>query len=269
MSANSATQQLADAYKLKQILDQQSKTFGQYAEGSNNIPDADLQKTAGAARETINQLKRVAEQEPTRDAFGDALRNALSGTNKVDLDAKLNQLEMASGESSGKREQAGQARDGLNKISKAFGESQPGAMQMAQKSDSLKEGGQDSFAMGMAELESLIKQLEKPEQIRPEDQGKQGQEALYNLQLGLRDQYGDNDRGNQILLSLKQDLKTNVIDVGELQKLMEQLQHFSVETAEHLAKKDENPDITNIDPTRLPPAYRGRIQKYFQKLSEK
>jgi hypothetical protein len=269
MIGHSATQQLADAYKMKQMLDQQIKTFGQYAEGTNNISDSDLQKTAGDARETINQLKRVAEQEPTRDAFGDPLRDALSGTNKVDLDAKLNQLQMASGDASAKREQSGQARDGLGKVSKAFGASEPGAMQMAQKSDALKSGDQDNFGLGMAELESLIKQLEKSNQIPQGDQKKQGQEALYNLQLGLREQYGDNDRGNQILMSLNQTLKTNVLDADDLKKLMDQLQHFSVETSDHLAKKEDKPDITNIDPTRLPPAYRGRIQKYFQKLSEK
>jgi hypothetical protein len=269
MMAHSATQQLADAYKMKQMLDQQIKIFGQYAEGTNNIPDSDLPKTASAARETINQLKRVAEQEPTRDAFGEPLREALSGTNKVELDAKLNQLQMASGDSSAKREQAGQARDGLRKVSKAFGASEPGATQMARRSDALKSGGQDNFALGMGELDSLIKQLEKSNQIPQEDQKKQGQEALYNLQLGMKEQYGNNERGNQILLSLNQMLKTNVLDADDLKKLMEQLQHFSVETTDHLAKKEDKPDITNIDPTRLPPAYRGRIQKYFQKLSEK
>ncbi len=269
MVANSATQQLADAYKLKQMLDQQGKAFAQYAEGTNNISDNALQKTAGEARETLNQLKRVAEQEPTRDAFGDPLRDALSGTNKVDLDAKLNQLQMASGDEPAKREQAGQARDGLGKVSKAFGASEPGAMQMAQKSDALKSGAQDNFGLGMAELDSLIKQLEKSNQIPKEDQKKQGQEALYNLQLGLREQYGNNDRGNQILLSMNQMLQTNVLDAESLKKLMDQLQHFSVETSDHLAKKEDKPDVTNIDPTRLPPAYRGRIQKYFQKLSEK
>jgi hypothetical protein len=269
MAANSATQQLADAYKLKQMLDQQGKAFAQYAEGTNNISDNALQKTAGEARETLNQLKRVAEQEPTRDAFGDPLRDALSGTNKVDLDAKLNQLQMASGDASAKREQAGQARDGLGKVSKAFGASEPGAMQMAQKSDALKSGAQDNFGLGMAELDSLIKQLEKSNQISQQDQKKQGQEALYNLQLGLREQYGNNDRGNQILLSMNQMLQTNVLDAESLKKLMDQLQHFSVETSDHLAKKEDKPDVTNIDPTRLPPAYRGRIQKYFQKLSEK
>jgi hypothetical protein len=123
--------------------------------------------------------------------------------------------------------------------------------------------------MGMAELESLIKQLEKSNQIPQGDQRKQSQECRYNLQLGLRNQYGSNERGNQILLSMDQALTNNVLEVEDLKKLMDQLQHFSVETSDRLAKKDDKPDVTNIDPTRLPPAYRGRIQKYFQKLSEK
>jgi hypothetical protein len=269
MSAHSATQQLADAYKIKQMLDQEIQTFTKYSEGTNGVPDTDLQKTAGAARETINQLKRVAEQEPTRDAFGDTLRNALSGTNKVELDAKLNQLQQDSGDRPGKQQLAGQARDGLENVSKAFAASEPGAMRMAQSSDPLKGGEQDNFALGIAELDSLIKQIERSHQIPRGDQAKQGQEALYNLQLGLRAQGGNNDRGNQIMLSLEQVLKTNALDAEDLKKIMEQLQHFSVETTDHLAKKDDKPDVTNIDPTRLPPAYRGRIQKYFQKLSEK
>ena len=50
---------------------------------------------------------------------------------------------------------------------------------------------------------------------------------------------------------------------------MDELRHFSVETADQLATKEDKPEVTNIDPSHLPPAYRGRIQKYFQKLSEK
>ena len=59
------------------------------------------------------------------------------------------------------------------------------------------------------------------------------------------------------------------LDIGDLRKLLQDLQHFSVETSSRLAKNEEKPDVNNIDPSRLPPAYRGRIQKYFQKLSEK
>ena len=157
----------------------------------------------------------------------------------------------------------------MSKVSKAFTESEPKALQMAQKDDALKTPEQESFSVGMAELESLIKQLEKEGKIPREAQAKQGREALFNLQSGLRSYAGDNDRDNQFLVKLDQMLKAEELDVGDLKKLMEQLQHFSVETSDQLAKKEDKPEVTNIDPTRLPPAYRGRIQKYFQKLSEK
>ena len=104
-----------------------------------------------------------------------------------------------------------------------------------------------------------------------EDQAKEGAEALYNLQTGLRETDGSNERGNQIMLHLEEELKKgeSPLDLENLQKLMEQLQRFSLELSAVEAKKEDKPEVTNIDPTRLPPAYRGRIEKYFQKLSEK
>src|SRR5262249_41997033 len=128
----------------------------------------------------------------------------------------------------------------------------------------------DSFGEGLAELDSLIKQLQSGRQLRPEDQAKQGQQLLQNLQSGMRSQYGDNSQGEQLLLQLQEMLKAeNGLDPGDLKRLMDALQHFSIETSEQLAKQDDRPEVNNIDPSRLPPAYRGRIQKYFQKLSEK
>jgi hypothetical protein len=169
-----------------------------------------------------------------------------------------------------KQQRAGEAKDGLSKVSQAFTESQPKATQMAQQTDSLKPSGQDSFNQGMSKLESLLKQLQREHPISRDEQAKQGKEALFNLQSGLRSKHGDNERGNQILLSLDQMLKAETpLEVENLKKLMDELQHFSVETSDRLAKNNDRPDITNIDPSRLPPAYRGRIQKYFQKLSEK
>jgi myosin heavy subunit len=197
------------------------------------------------------------------------LREALSGQNKVDLDAKLNRLQLAQDEAA-KQERAGEAMESLSKVSKAFEESEPKALQMAQRADSLKPDEQESFDLGLAELESLIKQREKNRQTSAQDQAKQGQEALFNLRTGLRSLYGNNERGNQILAQLEEMLKADApVDAEILKKLMTELQHFSVESAEQLARKEDKPEVTNIDPTRLPPAYRGRIQKYFQKLSEK
>jgi hypothetical protein len=267
MKSSSAEQQLADAYKLKQMLEQQIQTFGQCSKPGGNVSASDAQRTAGEARDTVNQLKKIVEQEQTRDAFGPPLHEALSGQNKVDVDAKLNQVQQAQDEP-GRQQAAGEAKQALSKISKAFNDSQPKDLQMAQKNDSLKPSEQDSLGQGMAELESLLKQLENSRPVTPQDQAKEGRQALANLQSGMRSRFGDNDRGNQILLHLQQALKEEALDIGNLKKLMDELQHFSVETAD-LAKKDDKPELTNIDPTRLPPAYRGRIQKYFQKLSEK
>ncbi len=268
MKNQSAEQQLANAYKLKQMLDRQIQSFGQCSKPGSNISDAALQRTVAEARQTINQLKKVAEQEPTRDAFGPPLREALNGQNKVDLDAKLNQVQQAQDEAA-RQQRAAEAKEALSKVSRAFSDSQPKALQMAQKGDSLKPAEQESFNLGMAELDSLIKQLEGHRQLSTQDQAKQGQEALFNLQTGLRSRFGDNDRGNQILIQFQQALKEQALEAGNLKRLMDELQHFAVETADQLAQKEEKPDVTNIDPTRLPPAYRGRIQKYFQRLSEK
>ena len=143
-------------------------------------------------------------------------------------------------------------------------------MQMAQKSDSLKPGEQESYNQGMSELEGLLKQLQENKKLSPESQGKQGREALGNLRYGMRGLYGNNDRGTQLLAKLDQMLKgERPLDAEDLRSLINELQHFSVETADQMSKREDKPEVTNIDPTRLPPAYRGRIQKYFQKLSEK
>ena len=271
MKNESAGRQLADAYKLKQILDKQIQTLGKCANPSagGQGSSAEMDQTASEARETLNQLKNVAEQEPTRDLFGPPLRTALGGTNKVDLDSKLARVQLASDEPT-KRERSGDARDALGKVSKAFEESEPKAMQMAQKQDSLKPGEQDSFNMGMSELESLLKQLEDKRQLSRENQGKQGQEALGNLRAGVRSKYGDNESGTQILAQLDKMLKAEQpIEIEDLRKLINELRHFSVETADQMERKQDKPEVTNIDPTRLPPVYRGRIQKSFEKLSEK
>ncbi len=275
LNSHSAQEQLADAYRLKQMLDKEIQTLDRGAEPTNQVPDSELQQAASAARETVNQLKNTAEQEPTRDAFGQPLRDSLSGQRKVDLDAKLMRLERPRRlsdvpESSGKEQRAAEARDALAKVSKAFELSEPSTMQFAHRTDSLKPGEQDSFAQGMAELGSLLKQLESQHQLSSQDQGGQGREALFNLQTGMRSRYGDNERGNQLLLHLEQMLnREKPLEVANLKQLMDELEHFSAETADRIPDKDKQAELTNIDPSKLPPAYRGRIQKYFQKLSER
>jgi hypothetical protein len=122
----------------------------------------------------------------------------------------------------------------------------------------------------MAELDSLIRQLENNRGLSPEDQGRQARQTLEDLRNGLSSRQGNNDQINSILLKMADLLKPRTaLEAANLKKLLAELQSLSVETAQQLAKKEDKPEVTNIDPTRLPPAYRGRIQKYFEKLSEK
>jgi hypothetical protein len=273
MKNRSAEEQLAQAYKLKQMLDGQIQTLGKCANpsasGAGAASAESVQQTASNAKETLNQLKNLAEQEPTRDAFGQPLRDSLSGQNKVDLDAKLSRLQQAQ-DATERQQRAGEAKEGLSKVSQAFEASQPEATQIAHKTDSLKPSQQESFNLGLSELESLIKQQQSSRNLSSQNRASQGREALSNLREGMRDLYGNNERGVRLLAQLEEEVKKDApVDVEILKKLMSELQHFSVETADRLARQEDKPEMTNIDPSRLPPAYRGRIQKYFERLSEK
>lgn len=259
--------ELAHAYRLKEMLDQQSKALDKRAQGDSSMSDSSLQEAVNAARETVSQLEKTALQEPTRDAFGPQLRSALSGANKVELEASLDRVQQAEDEAE-KRARSSEARDRLKQVSQAFGESLPRSLQTAHRSDPLKAGGQDSFAEAMAQLNSL--QAQSRRQASAEDRQKLANQALANLRTGMRERYGSDEHAADIVARLEQTLKADrPLDAENLKRLLEELQRFSVETSDQLALKQDKPDVSNIDPTRLPPAYRGRIQKYFQKLSEK
>ncbi len=268
MQDQTAGKQLADAYRLKDMLDSQIQTFDRGAQPGGSSAH-DLQQTADDARQTLNQLKAAVEQEPTRDAFRPPLRDALSGQKKVDLDAKLEQVRQAEDDAA-RRQRSGEARDALGKVSRAFADSEPEPLQAARRNDSLKPDAEDSFNQGMAELDSLVKQLESGRKLSASDEAKQGRQALSFLQDALQKQFPHDEGVSQHLAQLEEVFKSDQpLDPAKLKRLMDELQRFSVETSEHLAANAEKPDVTNIDPSHLPPAYRGRIQKYFQRLSEK
>lgn len=274
MERQAAGQQLADAYRLKRMLDQQIQQLDGFSKvpSATNAPPLDdtvLQKTGREAKDTVDQLRNVAEQEPTRDVFGQPLRDALSGQNKVELDAKLRRLQLPQDEP-GKRRAAGEASRELTKVSEAFTASQPEALQSARKEDSLKPGEQDSFAQGMAELESLIKQLQKKNPSSEQDRARQGQQALADLQRGMRSQFGSNEQSQALLKQLEELLrKEEGLDPGDLRRIADALQRLSAESSTELARRDDEPEVRNIDPASLPPAYRSRIQRYFERLSER
>jgi hypothetical protein len=270
MMNRSDVRQLADAYNLKQMLDRQIHTFGQCEQSGGKMGDKELQGAAAAAKETIDALEKLANQPPTSDAFGQSLRDALAPEKKAAMEEQLERLSQKLDEGN-KQIMAGDAKRLLSPVSKAFDESQPQSAQNARNQDSLKPSSHECLALGLAELESLAKQLENKRNVPRQDQAKQGREALLNLQQAVRELYGNNERAVKLLQQLDKELKPREppMDIEALKRLAAELQRFSIETADAAAKKDRPAEVTNIDPSRLPPAYRGRIENYFKKLSEK
>ncbi len=260
-----SNQQLSSAYKLKKLLDQQ---IGKLEKAAEQPDLRELKKTAQQAKETTDQLKQTAEQKPTSDLFGPELAKSLNKENKNTLDKKLDDLAHASSPEN-QQALAVKAKESLQQVSKAFEQSQPQAMQQAKKNDALKEGDQNTFEKGMAQLQGLLNRLQNNKPLSPEDLKKLQQETSFNLQDGLNSLYGSKENSKKMLLMIEQELKEkgHPLDIEGVKKLMAELEHFSAEVKDP-SKKSDDPVVTNIDPTRLPPAYRGRVEKYFRKLSE-
>jgi hypothetical protein len=122
----------------------------------------------------------------------------------------------------------------------------------------------------MDELDSLIKRLQSHHPLPPGDQDKQARQAMLSLQNGLLNLDSNNEQASQIQDQLGRMLQPGApLALGDLQRLQADLQRFAAEAARRFTQQEDKPLLTNVDPSRLPPAYRGRIQKYFEKLSEK
>jgi hypothetical protein len=269
MQDQSLSRQLTDAYKLKQLLDEQIAQVQQLADKPDALSARQIDRMTADAKETTSQLKKLADEPPTRDVFGPPLRNALGGAQKQALDSKLDALAQAQGDDATKKS-AGEARESLGRISKAFEQSQPQALQQARKIDPLKDSAADALERGLAQLQSLLTQMQNGHETPAEDQQKQRHEAFGLLQGSLRELYEKDDRSDKLLLLLERELKddTKPLNAIALQKLMDEIKNFSIEFGDAQRKKPDEPEVTHIDPSRLPPAYRDRIERYFKRLSE-
>jgi hypothetical protein len=86
----------------------------------------------------------------------------------------------------------------------------------------------------------------------------------------VSDIYGHNERSDQLVDRLHEDLveKKTPVDQETIRQLMSEIQELARETTLNEPETDEPEQLKNVDPSRLPPAYRRAIERYFQKLSE-
>ena len=260
---------LTDAYKLKQLLDEQIGQFGRLEQNPSALTPEQIHQVIADAKETTGQLKRFAEQQPTRDAFGPPLRDSLTDQRKQALDSQLDALPQAQGAEAAKQA-AGRAKDGLAGVSKAFDDSQPSIVKNSGKTGSPRENSENALERGLDQLGSLLAQLNNNHALSPQDEARLRDEARNNLNDGIVGIDGHNEQTDKLLLLVEQELKDKTVklDGPAIKKLMDEIRDFSVEVEDARGDKPKEPAVTYIDPSHLPPAYRGRIEKYFKKLSE-
>ena len=250
---------LAEAHQLKRMLDQQIEQL-QKAETDAAAPEQ-LDRAAQRSQSLTGQLKQMAEEQPTAQQFSEPLRQALSDEKKQQIDQAC--AGVCQGQGAAKGKAAGSLRQRLEEVSRAFDASVPGRRGQGER-ESLTQEGPPAIEEGLRRLESLAR---RAAQSRPGDL-RLGQEALESFQAGLESTYGYNERTQETLRELEEEVKQGErpIDIQLVRELLRGIQQVGRESV--TAAKPDEAQKTQIDPARLPPAYRKSIERYYQKLSE-
>lgn len=261
-------QGLADAYRLKEMLDAQARALGRVEERPEGVPRQDAARTAAAARDTTRELKKLVEETPAGGAFGPPLHEALGPGPQGSREEALEAVARAERPEE-RRRAASASRRALEQLSQAFDKSTASAGQ-AGAGDPLRASGSEAMALALRQLESLAAAAAGGREPSPEDREKQRREALANLHAGLEAVQGKDPRAADLLVRVDQELKGGKVrvDAARLRELLAQIERFRVEMSGPGPGRPNDTRARHVDPAHLPAAYRDRIQKYFQQLSE-
>ena len=217
----------------------------------------------------MQQLKDIVDNSNAGKAFGPQLHDALSDEQQGKLSEQLSRLSQAQGAAS-QKSATQDAANSLHDITKAFDASMPATMKQAQQGNPLSPDAGEALNQAMKELDSLqaAKQAGKP--MSPQAEAKQQEDARLALDKSIPQLYGTNQSTTDLLSQVDQDLKGDgkPVDLDVLKKLVDQIQNLRIELDDKKMEKPDKEEISHIDPSKLPPEYRERVERYFQKLSE-
>ena len=267
LTQQTSAQQLANAYKLKSMLDEQVKLLERLEQDPNAMTAQELEEACQNMKKVTSGLKRTAEEKPTSESFAQKLRESLNDENKRNLDSLCDSLCSAK-EGEARKQAAGAAKSGLQKVSQAFTESQPQLLAELQKEDALQPAGKRSLDRGIKQLEDLLASGRDGRRLSTEDTKKLEQEALTNIEKGIEDLDSASGASGKTYKALRESYAPGVtVDPRVIQQLITQLENLSVELVETQGAGPGEPEIRYVDPEKLPQAYRERIGKYYEKLS--
>jgi hypothetical protein len=259
---------LADAYRLRKILERQISALGQCQK--NGLSQEQGARLAQQVMQATTQLKQIGEGAGTRDYFGKKLRESLREENMQQMGAQCARI-VQSGDSSGQKVAAGELAQQLQQVVEAFDASCPGGRQrQGNRSQGLMAEGQDALAQGLRQLESAARNQAGRRALSTRDRDRLAREARTNLGIGITGLYGSNERSEHVINHVDEMLKQPAehIDMKIVQELLNQLQQLSRDSRAVDRPSEEPAKTTNVDLSRLPPDYREAIEKYFERLSE-
>ncbi len=268
-ASKDTVRQIQQAHELKEMLERQANDLDKTGSNPGSQPPGQNAQTAKSAGQTAGQLKDIVEHTDAGKAFGPPLHDALSDARQDKLSSQLSKLAQAQ-DSASQKSAAQDAANSLHDITKAFDASMPATMKAAQQGNPLTPDAGEALNQAIQELESLEAGKQSGGSAPSGEEAKQREEARLNLMKSIPQLYGNNEATAALLDQIDQELKGEgkPIDVEALKKLLDQIQNLRVELDDKKMEKPDKEEISHIDPSKLPPEYRERVERYFQKLSE-
>jgi hypothetical protein len=269
VAKNHEAQQLAQAYSLKKIIDQNTQQLGQEQAKPGSLSPQEVKDLAASAQRSTSTLKDIVDNDPG-GSFGPQLGQALSAPNQQALDNALGQFGQApAGPARGAA--AGQAQQDLQGISHAFDQSQPALTNAIRSHDQLQPPPADALDQATQQLQSMMLAAAAQQPHSPGDQAKAMAQILENLHAGLTDgKFGGVVSAAQVLSDADKLLKVDgsPVDPVALKKLLDEIETVRIEANDANQPKPPDVQTTQIDPSKFPPAYRDRLRTYFEQLSQ-
>jgi hypothetical protein len=273
---NHQLQQLAEAYKLKKVIDQNIQQLGQEKDKPGSLSPQDIKNLSDSAQRSTGTLQELANQ-PGHDGFGPELGHSLSPENQQALQKALDQLGQSTpGPAS--QGAASTAQGNLSQVSKAFEQSQPDVTRQmngqAQGQGPGQRNGQGQGPPGldldqaMQELQGLILAQQKAQPPSKEDQSKEEGEILGDLEENLsKDKMPEAEALLAQVKDAEQKKKDLPLNTDELKKLLDKVETVSSEANDPNKPPPPGSEITVIDASKFPASYRDRIRTYYEQLS--
>lgn len=263
---NHQIQQVAEAYKLKKIVDQNIQQLDKEKTKSGSLSSQDMQDVSASAERSTSALKDITDT-PGSAGFGPGLSQALSPENQQALHDALDQMSK-SPSGAGSQGAAGAAQGNLAKVSQAFEQGQPALSRQIQGQDQMQPGPTDAVDQATQQLQSLILSQQKKQPPSNEEQNKELGEILGNLETGLSK---TNTPQAAVVMGQVQEMKKMKdgmpVDATALKKLLDEIEAMSAEANDRNQDKPPGSEITVIDSSKFPSNYRDRIKTYYEQLS--